>query len=150
MKSHPRINKRNQRIKQRKSAKSVQSGRSHNKDIHKHPQKKRKEKRHSLTKQTRNKEALTPALKIQPVELETSHRVPLLHLIRWKNVSQYDLGEELKRRGGVERNTRLVLSSYTLDDDCSLAIQLIGVSGVRLFLAVFQSGARVGFEHTVL
>lgn len=42
------------------------------------------------------------------------------------------------------------LFSYALDDNGAFAVQLIGVAGVGFFLAVFQSGAGVGFQHAVL
>lgn len=43
-----------------------------------------------------------------------------------------------------------VIPSYTLDNLCALAVQLIGIAGVGLLLAVFQTGAGVGFEHAML
>lgn len=39
---------------------------------------------------------------------------------------------------------------YALDDNSALAVQLIGIAGVGLLLAVLQPGAGVGFEHAVL
>lgn len=39
--------------------------------------------------------------------------------------------------------------SYTLDDLGPLAVQLIGVAGVRLLLAILQAGTSMGFEHAV-
>ena len=42
------------------------------------------------------------------------------------------------------------IPSYTLDNLCALAVQLIGITGVGLLLAVFQTGAGVGFEHAML
>jgi hypothetical protein len=43
-----------------------------------------------------------------------------------------------------------VIPSYTLDNLCALAVQLISIAGVGLLLAVFQTGAGVGFEHAML
>lgn len=40
--------------------------------------------------------------------------------------------------------------SYTLDGLCPLGVQLIGVASVGLLLAVFQTRAGVGFQHSVL
>lgn len=42
------------------------------------------------------------------------------------------------------------IPSYTLDNLCTLAVQLIGIAGVGLLLAVFQTGAGVSFEHAML
>ena len=39
--------------------------------------------------------------------------------------------------------------SYTLDDLSTLAVQLIGVAGVRLLLAVLQTGTSMSFQHAV-
>lgn len=39
--------------------------------------------------------------------------------------------------------------SYTLDDLGTLAVQLIGVAGVRLLLAVLQAGTSMSFQHAV-
>lgn len=39
--------------------------------------------------------------------------------------------------------------SYTLDDLGTLAVQLIGVAGVRLLLAVLQTGTSMSFQHAV-
>lgn len=41
------------------------------------------------------------------------------------------------------------IPSYTLDNLCTLAVQLIGIAGVGLLLAVFQTGAGMGFEHAM-
>lgn len=41
-------------------------------------------------------------------------------------------------------------TSYALDDVGALAVQLIGIAGMRLLLAVLQAGTGVGFQHAVL
>lgn len=41
-------------------------------------------------------------------------------------------------------------SSYALDSLCPLVVELIGVASVGLLLAVFQTGAGVSFQHSVL
>lgn len=40
--------------------------------------------------------------------------------------------------------------SYALDHLCTLAVQLVGVAGVRLLLAVLETGTAMGFEHAML
>lgn len=41
-------------------------------------------------------------------------------------------------------------SSYALDDNRPLRVQLIGVSGMGFLLAVLQSAAAMGLQHAVL
>ena len=40
--------------------------------------------------------------------------------------------------------------SYTLDNLCTLAVQLVGVAGMGLLLAVLETSAGMGFEHAML
>lgn len=41
------------------------------------------------------------------------------------------------------------VKSYALDDLGALVVQLVGITGVRLLLAVLEAGARVGLQHAV-
>lgn len=40
--------------------------------------------------------------------------------------------------------------SYTLDDLCTLAVQLVGIASMGLLLAVLKTRAGMGFEHAML
>ena len=40
--------------------------------------------------------------------------------------------------------------SYTLDHLCTLVVQLVGVAGMRLLLAVLETSTAMGFEHAML
>jgi hypothetical protein len=75
------------------------------------------------------------------------------------NGNQPTAGEGVRqkqKRGGITRNPESGVSqtpsctSYTLDHHRPLAVQLVGIAGMRLLLAVFQTRAGMGLEHAVL
>lgn len=39
--------------------------------------------------------------------------------------------------------------SYTLDHLCTFAVQLVGIAGMRLLLAVLETSTAMGFEHAM-
>lgn len=54
-------------------------------------------------------------------------------------------GKKEKGAASIMRKGDAITMSYTLDDLGTLAVQLIGVAGVRLLLAVLQTGTSMGF-----